>query len=118
MSEIINNSENKNKNESENKNENENEKKKSDKRSRKKSAKPLPIGITQDMLQKYVVYYHEWLNIEQTKSREFFKVEKHPKLKKIWIGCKSNKVSIQDKLKQANQKVVDLNLPTDVTHVS
>jgi hypothetical protein len=80
------------------------------KRSRKCTAKSLPNGLTQDMMKKYVVYYHEYLNIERTRSREFFKIEKHPKLKKIWIGSKSNKVSLQDKLKQANKIVEELDL--------
>ena len=78
------------------------------KRERKQSAKPLPYGITQDMMKKYVVYYHEWLNVEKSKSREFFKIEKHPKLNKIWIGTKSNKISISDKLLQANNMIVEL----------
>jgi len=78
------------------------------KRARKSSAKPLPPGITQDMMKKYVVYYHEWLNKEQTRSREFFKIEKHPKLDKIWTGTKSNHISIQEKLKQINKIVDDL----------
>ena len=76
------------------------------KRERKQNAKDLPEGITQEMMKKYVVYYHEWLDKEHTKKREFFKVEKHPKLDKIWSTTKSEKVSIQDKLNQAN-KVVD-----------
>jgi hypothetical protein len=78
------------------------------KRARKKSAKPLPDGITQEMLRKYVCYYHEWLNLDQTRFREYFKIEKHPKLDKIWIGTKSGKISIQEKLKQANKVVDDL----------
>ena len=78
------------------------------KRARKCNAKTLPSGIRQDMMKKYVVYYHEYLNPEKTRSREFFKIEKHPKLEKIWIGTKSNKVSIQEKLKQANKVVEDL----------
>jgi len=78
------------------------------KRERKHNAKKLPEGITHNMMKKYVVYYHEFLNSEQTKTREFFKVEKHPKLDKIWIGTKSNKVSIQEKLAQANKIVDDL----------
>ena len=78
------------------------------KRARKQSAKPLPDDITQDMLSKYVVYYHEWLNKEHTKYREFFKVEKHPKMSKIWIGTKSNGITIQDKLTQANKVVENL----------
>jgi hypothetical protein len=82
------------------------------KRERKTSAKPLPDGITQNMMKKYVVYYHEWLNQEKTKSREFFKIEKHPKLDKIYIGTKSNQVSIQEKLIQIN-KIID-NLEKDI----
>jgi len=79
------------------------------KRARKKNAKPLPNGIKQEMMKKYVVYYHEWLNKEHTKYREFFKVEKHPKLSKNWIGTKSNKISILEKLEQANKFVEEFN---------
>lgn len=78
------------------------------KRARKTSAKPLPEGITQDMMRKYVVYYHEYLNKEQTNSREYFKIETHPKLTKPWIGTKSNKVTIQEKLNQINTVVDEL----------
>ena len=78
------------------------------KRERKHSAKDLPQGITQEMMKKYVVYYHEWLDKEHTKQREFFKVEKHPKLDKPWITTKSGKVTILDKLNQANKVVEDL----------
>jgi len=78
------------------------------KRERKHNAKDLPEGITQNMMKKYVVYYNEWLDKEHTKQREFFKVEKHPKLDKPWITTKSSKVTIQDKLKQANKVVDDL----------
>lgn len=78
------------------------------KRERKHNAKELPEGISHNMMKKYVVYYHEWLDKEHTKQREFFKVEKHPKLDKIWIGTKSNKISIQEKLQQANKVVDDL----------
>jgi hypothetical protein len=78
------------------------------KRERKQSAKDLPEGITQEMLKKYVVYYHEWLDNEHTKKREYFKVEKHPKLHKPWITTKSEKISIQEKLNQANKVVENL----------
>jgi hypothetical protein len=78
------------------------------KRERKHNAKDLPEGITHDMMKKYVVYYHEWLDKEHTKKREFFKVEKHPKIDRIWTTTKSEKVSIQDKLNQANKLVDDL----------
>lgn len=78
------------------------------KRERKHSAIDLPSGITQVMMRKYVVYYHEWLDKDKTREREFFKVEKHPKLNDIWFSSKSNKISIQEKLNQANKVVDDL----------
>ena len=78
------------------------------KRERKHNAKELPQGITQKMMKKYVVYYQEWLDKEHTKQREFFKVEKHPKLDKPWTTSKSSKVSIEDKLREANKVVDDL----------
>jgi hypothetical protein len=78
------------------------------KRERKHNAIDLPPGITQDMLRKYVVYYHEWLDKGKTKERDFFKVESHPKLHDIWYSSKSTKVSIQEKLIQANKVVDDL----------
>ena len=78
------------------------------KRERKHSARDLPAGITQDMMRKYVVYYFEYLDKEHTRSREFFKVEKHPKLEKPWMSSKSEKVSILDKLKSANDVVSNL----------
>lgn len=80
-----------------------------DKRARKYNAKPLPDGIEQKDIPKFIVYYHEWLNKEHTRSREFFKIEKHPKLEKIWIGTKSNQVSAIEKLKQAKDKLAELN---------
>jgi len=80
------------------------------KRERKKSAQPLPASLKQDMMKKYVVYYHEYLNPEKTRSREFFKVEKHPAQKKIWIGSKSNKVTILEKLKTVNEIVTQLDI--------
>jgi hypothetical protein len=78
------------------------------KRARKHNAKPLPEGITQDMMKRYVNYYHEFIDKEQTKSREYFKIEKHPKLGKIWIGTKSNKIPILEKLRMVNKVVSDL----------
>jgi len=79
------------------------------KRERKKSAQPLPHGITQDMLKKYVVYYKECYNKEKNLFREFFKIEKHPLLDYTWISSKSNNVSINDKLSTANKIITDLN---------
>ena len=71
------------------------------KRARKHSAKPLPDGFTQDMMPKYVIYYNECYNKDKGLYREFLKIEKHPKLEKIWISSKSNKVTLMDKLKSA-----------------
>jgi hypothetical protein len=79
-----------------------------DKRARKHNAKPLPDGLTQAQIPKFVVYYHEWLNEDKTRFREFFKIEKHPKLEKIWFGSKSNKISIQEKLQEAKNKLIEL----------
>jgi hypothetical protein len=78
------------------------------KRERKSNARELPTGLTQQMMKKYVVYYNECYNNEKKLYREFFKVEKHPKLDKPWISSKSNKVSLQDKLASANKIVTDL----------
>jgi hypothetical protein len=78
------------------------------KRERKHSAKQLPEGITQNMLKKYVVYYKDYADKEKKRLREYFKIECHPKLSKIWIGTKANNISIQDKLIQANKFVDDL----------
>jgi len=78
------------------------------KRERKHNARALPDVITQDMMKKFVVYYFEWLDKEHTRSREFFKVEKHPKLEKPWMTSKSEKVSLLDKLKAANDVVSNL----------
>lgn len=79
-----------------------------DKRARKHNAKPLPEGLTQNDLPKYVVYYHEWLNKEHTRSREFFTIDKHSKLPKIWATTKSNKYTIQEKLQLAKNKLSEL----------
>jgi hypothetical protein len=78
------------------------------KRERKHNAKNLPEWITQDMMRKYVVYYKDYADKEKKRLREYFKIEKHPKLDKIWIGCKSSSMSIQEKLAQANKVADDL----------
>jgi len=78
------------------------------KRARKSSAKPLPEGITQDMMRKYVNYYEEVVGKNKDKIRSFFKIETHPKLEKIWTGTKSNKIPILEKLTIINKVVDDL----------
>ena len=76
-----------------------------DKRKRKNNAKTLPDGLTQDMIPKYVVYYQEFYDKDKTKSREYFKIEKHPELDKPIIGSKSNKLSIKKKLTEIKNKL-------------
>jgi hypothetical protein len=74
------------------------------KRNRQYSACKLPEGITQEMLPKYVVYYKE-----QNPDREYFRVEGHPLLEKDWISSKSKNFTINEKLKQAIEKISELN---------
>jgi hypothetical protein len=63
------------------------------------------------MLKKYVVYYFNIYDKKNNKSREYFRVEGHPKLKgKCWETSKSAKVSIFEKLNQANTYVDNLNI--------
>lgn len=78
------------------------------KKERKENAQNLPDGLTQDMLKKYVVYYKDYADKEKTILREYFRVETHPKLDKLWSSSKSCKISIMDKLNQANKVVDDL----------
>ena len=60
------------------------------------------------MLPKYVVYYKECYNKEKDLYREFFKIERHPKLGKSWNSSKSNKITIEEKLQQAVKIINDL----------
>ena len=81
------------------------------KRARKTSAIELPEGITQEMMPKYVYYSKEYRNPEKTRVREFFRVEKHPNLdKKCWSTSKASNVSIHDKLKEAINKIKELDV--------
>ena len=79
------------------------------KRNRQHNAQPLPEGITQEMLGKYVIYRKEEYNKEIGKTREFFYVDKnHPKLLKPWESSKSNKISLIEKLGSANKVSTNL----------
>jgi hypothetical protein len=78
------------------------------KRERKSNAQNLPDGITQDIMKKYVCYYKDYADKEKQRLREYFRVEKHPKLDKIWSTTKSSKISILEKLAHANKVVDDL----------
>ena len=91
------------------------------KMSRKHNAKPLPNGIEQSNIPKFVVYYNEKSG---NGNREFFTVEKHPLqnlkangiqdrrteqlVNKRWATSKSGAISIQDKLEQAKVYVAFL----------
>ena len=81
-----------------------------DKRERKHTAQSLPPGITHNMMKKFVVYYREitYLKSGKQQPREYFKVESHPKLSKPWVSSKSTKISLFEKLNDANQIVADL----------
>jgi hypothetical protein len=73
------------------------------KRKRQSNARDLPDGITQEMLPKYVVYY-----FEKHTNRDYFRIERHPKLTKYWETTKSREVSIHEKLRQAIEVIENL----------
>ena len=82
-----------------------------DKRNRKHNARELPEGIEHHELPKYVVYYVENMTNEDGEKvfkRDFFKIEKHPKLLKSWNTTKSMKVSAREKLNEAIEKIKEL----------
>jgi hypothetical protein len=88
---------------------------KNDKRERKHTAQSLPPGITHNMMKKFVVYYREMTYLKSGKHqpREYFKVESHPKLSKPWVSSKSTKITLFEKLNDANQVVADLEAQTE-----
>lgn len=80
------------------------------KKNRSKIARPLPDGLTQDMMPKYVNYNKECYNKEKNLWREFFRIEKHPKLtKKCISSSKSSKLTILEKLDDIKEKLNNLN---------
>lgn len=88
-----------------------------DKRERKQTAQILPSGITHNMMKKFVVYYREMVYLKNGKQipREYFKVESHPKLIKPWVTSKSAKVSLLEKLNDANEYVMNLSANTSAS---
>ena len=88
-----------------------------DKRERKQTAQILPSGITHNMMKKFVVYYREMVYLKNGKQipREYFKVESHPKLIKPWVTSKSAKVSLLEKLNDANEYVMNLSANTSTS---
>ena len=83
-----------------------------DKVSRKYNAQELPNGITHDMIPKYVYYCSEIMNknTEKEYTREYFRIEKHPKLtKKCISSSKSVNIGILEKLQEIIHKLENLN---------
>ena len=84
--------------------------KNTDKRNRKKNAQPLPKELGNIQLPKFVTYNKE----KMTKMdgtiyyRDFFRIEKHPKLEKKWSSTKSVKIDINEKLDLTKKKLQDL----------
>ena len=76
---------------------------------RQHQARELPEGILQEDMPKYMNYNVNVWDKEKNKSRDFFRIERHPLIyPKVWEGIKSMKVSIQDKLEQAKKVLQDL----------
>lgn len=83
-----------------------------DKRNRKKDAKPLPEGLKQEDMPKYVLFYSEKYGKDKNNPhyRYWFNVEKHPKQNgKKWSTSKACSLTIQQKLDLAKEKLNELN---------
>lgn len=84
------------------------------KRNRKSSARPLPEGIKQTDLPKYVTYNLDYeKNLDENGNkimrRDFFRVEKHPKQDKSWTSSKGKTIPLLKKLEEAKKYVENLN---------
>lgn len=81
------------------------------KRERKYNAVKLPCELNQEQIPKYVSYYKECYNVQKKLYREFFKIEKHPKMvkNKVYISSKSNKINILEKLEEIKKILKKLN---------
>lgn len=83
-----------------------------DKRNRKYNAKPLPEGLKQEDMPKYVLFYSEKYGRDKNNPhyRYWFNIEKHPKQNgKKWSTSKAGSFTIQQKLQSAIQKLEELN---------
>ena len=79
------------------------------KRERKYNAQQLPDCLKQSDMPKFITYNKEIYNKKTGATREFFRIEKHPKYVGQWSTSKSNKISIQEKLEEAKKylKILD-----------
>ena len=78
-----------------------------DKRNRKHNAKPLPEGLKQEDMPKYVLFYSEKYGKDKRNSRCWFKIEKHPAQNgKKWSTSKASTYSLQEKLEMAKQQLI------------
>jgi len=79
------------------------------KRNRKHNAKPLPDGIQQSDLPKYVTYNAEYKkdeNDERVLFRDYFRIEKHQSQNDtVWSSSKSKTYTIRQKLEQAIEQL-------------
>ena len=89
--------------------------KNTDKRNRKYNARELPQDVLEDYIPKFVTYNKEVYNKELGKTREFFRIEKHPTISN-WSSTKSDKYSALEKLAQVYEKL-NLELPEAMREV-
>ena len=81
-----------------------------DKRNRKYNAKPLPEGLKQEDMPKYVLYYSENYGKDKKSFRCWFNIEKHSAQNgKKWSTSKASSLTIQQKLELAKQKLAEFN---------
>ena len=86
-----------------------------DKRSRKYNARELPKGILEEYMPKFVNYNKEVYDKVNNKTREFFRIEKHPTIPN-WSTSKSDKYTALEKLAQVYEHL-NMQLPKQIRHV-
>ena len=83
-----------------------------DKQARQKNACELPAGLKQSDMPKLLYYQKEYLNKETGRYRDYFVIDRHPGLlkdgKKRWTTKKSMKLTTQQKLDEALNKIKEL----------
>ena len=99
-----------------------NQNRNTDKRNRKYNAKPLPDGINQSDLPKFVTYnaeYKENADGERVMFRDYFRIETHPSQNgKIWSTSKSAQYTIREKLQQAinHLRILDQSISNNINN--